>query len=129
MTLSHELNKVRNRLERLLQSKYDLNKVENFRRFLTYIENNLDESYYNIAKIQKISNATNIDEVIDIVEFFSTVLEIEYIYLTADDELHISRESYINTITNGVPPINMESGIEITDFEIEKLSFYCTLNS
>lgn len=116
------------RLEKYSECIHDPKKIMIFNYFLEYLKKNPNITYFSISTIKRVSNTSDVDDVLSIVEFFSEILDIEYIYLTYDDELKISKESYFNTILHNTPPIDMLSGLYIEDFNIDNLSFYCTID-
>lgn len=126
--LQQALCKLEVRLNRFTQYSHATKKIAGFRLFLEYLKEHQDETYYSIHKIKTISNVNSKDELLSTIEFFSSVLDVEYIYLTYDSEIHISKESYVDTIHNGGTPIELRTGKLMNDFEISKLSFYCTLS-
>jgi hypothetical protein len=126
--LQMELNRLQARLDLLVAYDHDQNIVEAYGHFLTHLKSNPHETYFPIIKIMKISQTNDTESLLNIVEFFSSVLDVIYVYLTYDDEIEISETSYFDTIENGSDPIEMRTGKIIDNFQLEKLSFYCNIN-
>ncbi|MGI2179344.1 hypothetical protein [Shewanella frigidimarina] len=126
--LQEALCKIDVRLKKLAQYSDARKKIDNFKFFLHYLQNNQGKNYYSIHDIKTISNIDSNDELVSIIEFFSSVLDVEYIYLTYDSEIIISKESYEEAVSHRGIPVELRTGKIIEGFEMKRLSFYCIIN-
>ncbi|WP_350586615.1 hypothetical protein [Pseudoalteromonas sp. RB2-MNA-CIBAN-0110] len=124
-----EVKKQEQRIAKLKNhgSARDIDRLESF---LSFVKSNPTTTYYPIYKIKSASNITTLDGVLSLVEFFSSLLEVNYCYFTLDDDefIRISKESYISAVTEQVIPIDLFTGKEIKNYNPNNLSFFCTLS-
>jgi len=126
--LQIELNRLQSRLDLLVAYGHDQNIVEAYGHLLAHIKSTPSETYFPIVKIMQIAKINDTESLLSIVEFFSSVLDVVYVYLTHDSDIEISAESYFDTIENGSNPRELLTGKVIDKFQLDRLSFYCRIN-
>lgn len=115
-----------------LRDEADSN-VELYKNFLNFVSNNPDDSYYSLAKLVEASRCNTPIEALSVAHFFSTgekpLLTVNFCYFDFDgNDIPIDKESYIDSLLNGTPPVSEDTGLPINDFLPSRLGFYCNLS-
>lgn len=110
----------------------DSSNVDLYRNFLNYVTHNLEHTYYPITKLLTVAQCKSANEALDVANYFSLgrypLLDVTFCYFDFDGtDIKIDRESFIETLSNGTPPIEDETGYPIQNFDPSRLGFYCTL--
>ncbi|ELN3085547.1 hypothetical protein QRB17_000093 [Escherichia coli] len=105
-----------------------------FYNFIDYVDNHRSVTYYHLNRIRQASCSENDQEVYDVVSYFcggsANFLDLIYCYYGNDDTdpEPISSESYYEALTSGNPPVSLNTGKEIDDFDVRNISFFCILD-
>lgn len=112
----------------------DSSNVELYRNFLNYVSENPEHTYYPITKILIAARCKSANEALDVANYFSLgiapLLVVTFCYFDFDGtDIKIDRECFIESLNNGTPPIEDETGYPIQNFDHSRLGFYCNLVS
>lgn len=112
----------------------DSSNVELYRNFLNYVSENPEHTYYPITKILIAAKCKSANEALDVANYFSLgvypLLAVTFCYFDFDGtDIKIDRECFIESLSNGTPPIEDETGYPIQNFDPSRLGFYCNLVS
>ena len=107
--------------------------VDLYKNFLNFVLENPEHSYYSLAKLVEASKCANPIEALAVAHFFSMgdkpLLTVNFCYFDFDgNDIEIDKESYIDSLLNGTPPISDETGFPINNFLPSRLGFYCNLS-
>lgn len=110
----------------------DSSNVELYRNFLQFVSDNQEHTYYPITKLLTAGRCSNVNEALDVANYFSLgskpLLSITFCYFDFDgNDIKIDRECFIDSLSNGSPPIEDETGYPIKNFDPSRLGFYCNL--
>ncbi len=136
MNVESRVSRYLERLERMEESLKgeDSSNVEVYRNFLNYVLQNPEHTYYPITKLLTAAKCKDAIEALDVAKFFSLgvhpLLVVTFCYFDFDGtDIKIDRESFIESLLKGTPPIEYESGCPINDFDPSRLGFFCNLVS
>lgn len=105
-----------------------------FYNFINYVDNHRLITHYHINRIRIASGAENDKEIYEVVSYFcggsANFLDLIYCYYGDDDTNPepISSESYYEALTSGTPPVSLNTGRGIDDFDVSNISFFCILD-
>ncbi|WP_432468729.1 hypothetical protein [Agarivorans sp. Z349TD_8] len=136
MSIKSKIKKYSARLDRITERLIDedSSNVELYKNFLNYVSNNLGHTYYPITKLLTAAECQNANEALDVANYFSLgeepLLVVTFCYFDFDGtDIKIDRDCFIESLTNGTPPIEEDTGNPIQHFNPSRLGFYCNLVS
>jgi len=101
--------------------------IELYCEFLKYVKSHPNRDYYTVTSLYKVLSTTSIDDIVSVIQFFTKLIDVHYCYYEGDEQINITKESYLKAVEDNAPPVKEETGTLINPFDIEKLGFFCML--
>ncbi|MCE7534836.1 hypothetical protein [Aliivibrio fischeri] len=114
-----------------LKSNFIKNTRTFLMNFIDYVSKHPTTSYYPISRLYEASKCDTPQDVLTITNYLTSkrinFLDITFCYFPyhSDDVIEITAESYKESVTENLTPVNKITGEEVENFERSRLGFFC----